>query len=105
MLLCIRFLVYCVDDKASSVQLQAKQAAFLSNAAMVEAHNRDASQSYKMELNRFSDWTQVTLPPLPEDQLKRFTELSLCHCEDCTSTNSLKLCPGDIRLLKTESPQ
>ena len=60
MLLCIRFLVYFVDDKASSVQLQAKQAAFLSNAAMVEAHNRDASQSYKMELNRFSDWTKVS---------------------------------------------
>lgn len=31
------------------------------NADFVAAHNSDASKSYKLEMNRFAEWSQVLL--------------------------------------------
>ena len=46
-------------QREKSFQSSERQQALQSNAEYVDSHNKNASKSYKLELNKFAAWTQV----------------------------------------------
>ena len=50
-------------NHGSAADYQQRAEIFASNAELVDAHNRDKSKGFQLELNRFADMSQVRLTP------------------------------------------